>query len=422
MRIAARALAGVVGAPTALILALYAGFRFVHAVYATPPIPKDSRTYRGLNTPINPVIPKDSVADDGKQKGAPIVYAIVGGSGFLGSYLIRGLLQTRNVKKIYVLSRKPGQNEWLYQGRDEVEFIPMDVTIREEVVRAIQQTGAEVVFMLAAFMRFQDSLPHQYAPAHNVNVLGTENVLIACEATPSVKYFVHSASVTACQGWDIFKTKYWDLNEQELQLTNMPYSHYGKTKALGEKLVRGFDGRGFRTISLRNCGIFGYGDGVMFDHVIKSPLPAGHDIQQWDYVENVVAAYIRALDVLKSTPEKVGGRALFVNDGDPVWSGDFVRAFEKLRPQKIQIESLNPFLLFSLCIIGDILTRLGVALPGELDMLTFSTYMVSKFSATVVNDAAMEEFGDWRLWTLEESVGRCVHFWERHQAILAKEQ
>ncbi|KAI8814682.1 hypothetical protein BJ742DRAFT_765901 [Cladochytrium replicatum] len=415
MNFMARVLEVAIVAPAAIVAVTYAGYRIFQYSTRPPPLPRDSLTYKSVNAEINPIIPEDT---DPPPQGKPTIYAIIGGGGFLGSYLVYRLLRVRNVEKIFILNRSIGSSGWLYEGRKEVEFIKTDMTNREDIMRAVAQSGAEVVFLVAAVVRPQDNLPHQYPLSYQVNVVGTENVLMACEAAPTVKYLVHVSSLGTCVGWDTLTTKWWDMDETELPVSTKPFGHYSKTKGIAENMVRNWDGRGFRTVSLRSMGIYGYGDTFTFDAMIG---PQGTSVvrnfKPWDYVENVAEALIFAVDAIRYNPESVAGRVFFTNDGGPVDNFVFQKAFEKLRPGKIQVSPLPQFVFFMLCLIGDLVARLGKTLPGDLARLSFSTYLISEVKPTVVNDAAISALGDWRRWTVEESIGRCIYLWELHRSV-----
>ncbi|KAI8808497.1 hypothetical protein BJ742DRAFT_808804 [Cladochytrium replicatum] len=405
-------LAPVLAVPATATALAYAAFQVFNVLYPVPPVPRDSRTDKGVHTPINPVIPEDF---DAPPSGTPTVYAVLGGGGFLGSYVVYRLLRTRNVKKIYVLDLAIGVNSWLWEGRGEVEFIKTDMTKRDELKKILTESGAEVVLFTAALVRFGDFLPNEYELHHKVNVEGTQNVLYACEAAPTVKYLVHVSSGAVCLGWDSFGKKWWDLDEKDAAISKQHFGHYGRTKALAEAKVRSWDGRGFRCVSLRPYGIFGYGDGLTISTLLQEYSPASNRILNWDYVENVAQALITAADALKENPEHVAGRAFFISDGLPVDNYAMIKAFQKLRPNKIHLYFLPRFLYFALALIGNIFRRFGVLLPGKLSYLTLSTYAFSELANTFVNDAAVKAIGKWRRWTMDESVGRCIYLWELHQ-------
>ncbi|KAI8802363.1 hypothetical protein BJ742DRAFT_858458 [Cladochytrium replicatum] len=294
-------LAGVFGVPAALIAALYAGYRLFHAAYPLP----IAKGFSNVHQPQYPNRPRHSKGFDVvKPTGQPTTYAIVGGSGFVGSYLIHALLRTWNVGKIYLLNRTLEKNDWLYKVRTEIKFVKMEVTQLEEVMVVIAKTSAEVVFLLS---RFQDHRPHLNAYSHKVNVIGAENVLLACEAAPYVKYL---ALVSSSDG-TLRSNKFWDLNEEDTQVLNETLSHYHTIKGIGEQMVPDFDGRGFRTITIRS-GMFG-GDGVLFDILIRhSTLPVDDGYQHWDCVENSAMALIVAADGLRSHHDRVGDPVFFV--------------------------------------------------------------------------------------------------------------
>ncbi|KAI8813985.1 hypothetical protein BJ742DRAFT_900710 [Cladochytrium replicatum] len=393
---------------------IYVAYQRFEAKYSLPPVPPNSRTIKGITQIINPVIPEDV----DRLIGAPKIYAVLGGGGFLGSYVVYRLLRTRHIKKIYVLDLGIGPCGWLYEGRPEVEFVKTDITQPESLKKIIAETKAEVVIYTAALVSYFDILPAQYPRSHKVNVEGTVNVLRACEEAPSVKYFVQTSSGAVASGWDVIGGKWWDMNEEEATIAEQPFNHYGTTKKLAEEAVRSWDGRGIRTVSLRPYGIYGYGDSDTVTTFLKGGYYTSN-ILNWDYVENVAQAMIAAADGLETNPENVGGKAFFICDGLPVDSLKFGQSFHTLRPDIGNLLPLPRIVFFILCAIGDAACRNGINLPGPFKVLNFGTFGSSQLLPTFVNDAALTAIGEWRRWTLEESIGRSVFMWEKHKHFLA---
>ncbi|KAI8800009.1 hypothetical protein BJ742DRAFT_843490 [Cladochytrium replicatum] len=400
-----------IGVPILSLASIYAFYRLLNASYQLPPvIPPGSRTDHSLAA----TIPPDT---DTIRPAPPKTYAVIGGGGFLGSYVVYRLLRTRNVRKVYVFDLGLGSSAWLYERREEVEFVKVDMTEKEEVEKAIGESGAEVVIVTAALIKHQEYLEKDYAKSYRVNVEGTENILRACAATPSVKHLVNTSSVAACLGWDRFNTgRFWDLNEHDAPRAEKHFSHYGRTKALAEQLVESYDGRGVRTVTLRAGGIYGYGDLFMFSG-LKNATGLTTFMYNWDYVENMAQALITAADALETNPDNVGGRTFFANDGLVTNQEIFVKGFKKLRPEMVPASHflVPDFVIFATAVIGDILYRLGSRGPEDL---TVAAYYTTVRSFTFSNEAALKALGDWRRWTPDESLGRSVHLAELHRSTM----
>ncbi|KAI8801702.1 hypothetical protein BJ742DRAFT_913646 [Cladochytrium replicatum] len=360
------AAAAVVGLPVLSLASIYALYTFLNASYPVPPVPKGSPT------------------DLGKS-------AVIGGGGFLGSYVVYRLLRTRNLKKVYVFDLCLGSSSWLYEGREEVEFVKVDITNKEEVEKAIGESEVEVVIVTAAIIKQQEYLERDYPRSHKVNVEGTENILRVCAASPNVKYLVNTSSIAVCLGWDRFNTgRFWDLNEHDAPHAQNHLSHYGKSKALAEKLVQSYDGRGIRTVSLRAGNLYGYGDPYIFS-MLKIASAVSTFMGNWDYVENMAQALISASDALSTNLENVGGKALFANDGLISNQEILVKGFKKLRPDiaPASQSTVPDFIFFTIFTCGDILYRLGSGSKAIGD-LTLSTFYIMGRSFTFSNVVAIK--------------------------------
>ena len=103
---------------------------------------------------------------------------ITGGSGFVGTALIKALLTKQKSSKIVILDLTPPKIEL----QDLVHFVYTDITDREAVLRAFQAfQDIECVFHVAGFgLAGTANLPAFNGKTRNVNVGGTRNIIDAC--------------------------------------------------------------------------------------------------------------------------------------------------------------------------------------------------------------------------------------------------
>ena len=103
---------------------------------------------------------------------------ITGGSGFVGTALIKALLTKQKSSKIVILDLTPPKLEL----QDLVHFVYTDITDREAVLRAFQAfQDIECVFHVAGFgLAGTANLPAFNGKTQNVNVGGTRNIIDAC--------------------------------------------------------------------------------------------------------------------------------------------------------------------------------------------------------------------------------------------------
>lgn len=112
---------------------------------------------------------------------------VTGGTGFIGSAVVRRLLARGRRVRCLVEATAPRQN---LEGLD-VEIVVGDILDRESLARAI--AGCDVVYHLAAIYSLW--VPDEKV-IYDVNVEGTKNVLFAA-LRAGVKKVVHTSSIAA---------------------------------------------------------------------------------------------------------------------------------------------------------------------------------------------------------------------------------
>ncbi|CAI7791815.1 unnamed protein product [Closterium sp. NIES-54] len=147
------------------------------------------------------------------------------------------------------------------------------------------------------------------APHYTVNVLGTKNVIAACqEAGVRRLIFTSSASVVFDGRHDIKN------GDESLPYAGKATNAYGETKAQAEAIALAANAQGgLLTCALRPSNIFGPGDPDLVPITIKNAqrgklkfiVGDGENMSDWTYVENVVHAHIcaeKALSEYKGDP------------------------------------------------------------------------------------------------------------------------
>lgn len=173
----------------------------------------------------------------GKQK-----VVVVGGAGFIGSHITDALIQVGfDVHIIDNLSGGKKENV-----NPEAIFHKTDIRNLEDIKPVIK--GAKLVFHLAALPRVQYSIEHPIE-THEVNVTGTQNVLIASHEG-GVRRLVYSASSSA----------YGEQSVMPLveTMTPNPKSPYGLHKYVGEVYCKVWsEVYKLETVSLRYFNVYG---------------------------------------------------------------------------------------------------------------------------------------------------------------------
>lgn len=170
---------------------------------------------------------------------------VTGGAGFIGSHLVRGLLQVG--AQVRVLDNFcNGTRENLAEVAGQIEVMEGDITRLEDCQRAVQDR--KVVFHLAALGSVPRSIEHPLL-YHQVDAGGTLNMLEAARQAKA-KRFVYSASSSA----------YGDtlvLPKVET-MAPAPKSPYAVAKLTGEYYVRTYASvYGLEGVCLRYFNVFG---------------------------------------------------------------------------------------------------------------------------------------------------------------------
>ena len=173
------------------------------------------------------------------------LYLVTGAAGFIGSSLVRALLQRGEQVRGFD-NFETGRRENLHGILPQVDFREADLLDLDAVHSACQ--GVDYVLHQAAIPSVPKSVADP-ARSNRVNVEGTMNALIASRDA-GVKRFVYAASSSA----------YGDsptLPKRE-DMMPLPLSPYAVSKLTGEMYARVFHGvYGLPTVSLRYFNIFG---------------------------------------------------------------------------------------------------------------------------------------------------------------------
>jgi 3beta-hydroxy-delta5-steroid dehydrogenase/steroid delta-isomerase len=241
---------------------------------------------------------------------------VTGGNGYLGRALVRRLVA--GGCEVRVLDIAP------HTAEPTAESLVGDVRIAGDVLEAC--SGVDVVYHTVALIDLLSRYrPERRRRVFDVNVLGTQNVLRACRAK-GVARFVYTSTINVAMrtpvrdGDETLPTFGEGGGEGEGDL-------YGESKSAAEREVLAADGDGLRTAALRLGGLWGPGDGAMMITEFVEQLAAGRFVMlvgdgnavlDNTHVANAIDAHLLAAAALAETPDRVGGKAFFITDGEPM--------------------------------------------------------------------------------------------------------
>ena len=221
-------------------------------------------------------------------------YAVTGGAGFIGSNLVKNLVERGN-EVVIIDNLNTGKKKNVKKNFKKINFFEVDIrdfSTIEDIMKNV-----DGIFHEAALASVQDSfrIPDKY---FDVNVKGTENIFkIGKKLGIKVVY----ASSSSVYGNPISNPIKEDDDKN-------PINPYAKTKLENDKMAEKYAKNGLKVIGLRYFNVFGPGQSKEYAGVIKlfleriqqgsSPLINGDGLQVRDfvYVDDVVNANMLAME------------------------------------------------------------------------------------------------------------------------------
>ena len=231
---------------------------------------------------------------------------VTGGSGFLGTAIVRGLLARGAT--VRSLARGPAP-ELAALG---VEVLRGDVADPGAVSRAV--AGCELVFHVAA----KAGMWGTYAAYAASNVEGTRHVLDACRRHDVPRLVYTSTPSVVHRGDDI------EGGNERLPYATRFDSPYPATKAVAERMVLAASDATLATVALRPHLLWGPGDTQLVPRILDQArrgrlrlVDGGRAVVDATYVDNAADAHLLAADRLHAGSQ-VAGRAYFIAQGHPL--------------------------------------------------------------------------------------------------------
>ena len=241
------------------------------------------------------------------------VALVTGGGGFLGRAIADLLLQRGWRVRSY------SRGDYPQLAASGVEVFRGDLCDAERLGRAV--LGATTVFHVAA----RAGVGGQYREYHEANVVGTENVVAACQNS-GVPFLIYTSSPSV-----VFAGRNIEGLDESIPYPAKHQSAYSATKAIAEQRVLAANSERLRTVALRPHLIWGPGDNHIAPRVIARARSGrlrivGDGTNRVDitYVDNAAAAHLAAADALQNRPVIAAGKAYFISDGVPVNAWDFI--------------------------------------------------------------------------------------------------
>ncbi len=291
---------------------------------------------------------------------------VTGGTGFLGRRIVDRLLAQG--RQVSVVARRPAPD---LETRG-VRFIGCSLEDSAAIRDAC--SGMQAVFHVAAKVGVWGPRGDYF----RANVLGTRAVIDGCKAH-GVQRLVHTSTPSV-----VYNGKSIAGADESLPLATHCPSAYPLTKAMAEAEVSKAHGALLKTVALRPHLIWGPGDPHLVPRLLKRAesrrlriVGDGANRVDMVHVENAADAHIAAEVALARDANRVGGRAYFITNGEPVvlwgWINGLLAALG--RPT---VTRRIP--LWGAAAIGGVMEALWTVLPlsGEPPMTRFVAAELAK--------------------------------------------
>ena len=230
---------------------------------------------------------------------------VTGGGGFLGSAIVRRLLDEDWIVRSFSRGKYP---ELLAAG---VDCRRGDLADREAVAGAV--AGCDVVFHVGA----KAGIWGAYREYYEANVSGTENVLAACREH-AVGRLIYTSSPSVVHGGGAIEG-----GDESLPYPDHFEAPYPETKAMAEQAVLASNGQSLATVALRPHLIWGPRDNHLVPKIIARARAGklklvgdGSNIVDTVYIDNAAQAHVSACERLEPAAA-CAGRAYFITNGEP---------------------------------------------------------------------------------------------------------
>lgn len=237
---------------------------------------------------------------------------VTGGGGFLGKAVVMALLARGDA--VCSFSR----NDYPDLRRLGVEVKRGDIADAHNVKSAVK--GCDIVFHVAA----KPGIWGHYEEYYRTNVVGTENIINACNHHKITRLVYTSSPSVVHSGGDVE-----GIDESEPYPSRFE-THYPKTKAMAEKMVLAANGNELATVAIRPHLIWGPGDNHLFPRLVERGKSGklrkvGNKPHLVDstYIDNAAKAHLLAADRL-SPGSPVAGKAYFISQSEPLDIGELM--------------------------------------------------------------------------------------------------
>ena len=240
---------------------------------------------------------------------------VTGGGGFLGSAIVRRLVDRGD--RVRSLSRRH------YPELESLSVEQFRGDISDSAIVAQACEGVDIVYHVAA----KPPPWGKYKDYYQSNVVGTENVIGACQRK-NVGRLVYTSTPSVV----------FDGTDKEGADESLPYpakhnAYYPATKAMAEQKVIKAAAHSLGTVALRPHQIWGPRDPHFVPRLMArakelKQIGDGKNLVDTTYIDNAADAHLLAADRLAQNPT-ISGNKYFISQDDPIPAWEMINAILK---------------------------------------------------------------------------------------------
>jgi len=280
-----------------------------------------------------------------KENNKPLKVLVTGGSGFIGTNLIKYYLNS-GCEVLNIDIKKPQCSS------QAASWCEQDILDREGLMSVISEFSPEYVIHMAARTDLRGKDIRDYTS----NTVGVANVVEALNNLRNIKRVIYASSMLVCR-LGYVPTSDFDYN---------PPNHYGESKVIGENFVRKNSRPGISWVIVRPTSIWGPWFGTpykQFFDAVKNGYyfhPKGYDLKRsYGFILNCVDIID---SLLKSNKKQVDSSTYYLCDYDVTHILDLANTIQRISNAKI-VKQVPFALLRIAAYVGDALMCIGYTSP-----------------------------------------------------------
>lgn len=311
---------------------------------------------------------------------------VTGGTGLIGSYLLKDLVkQGQPVRALYRSAKPPLLSE---QEKQKIEWVQCDILDVVALDEAMQ--GVEYVYHVAGLVSFDPSKKKELL---KINIEGTANVVNAA-LNANVKKLVHVSSVSALgrkrDGQAITEAQNWTPETSN--------SVYGQSKYFSEMEVWRAVSEGLNAVIVNPVIVLGYGDWNTGSLAIFK-----NAYEEFPWYTEGISGFVDVRDVSRAMTElmksNISGQR-FILSGDNWKYHDVFSTAAKYFGKKAPSKKVTPFL----SAIVWRLEKIKSMFSGKSPLLTKETALTARTKVYFNNKKIQEHLPGFSFTPLEETI------------------